>query len=73
MARKKLTAALPPTLPTNGFATVAQACAFLALSRAKVYAMMDANELAYARFGSARRIPWADLHRLADAATVAAS
>jgi excisionase family DNA binding protein len=41
----------------GGFVTVPEAAHLLRLSRAKVYSLMDAGELAYAKFGKARRIP----------------
>ena len=43
----------------EGFASVLEAGEFLRLSRAKVYGLMDAGELMYAKFGKARRIPCA--------------
>jgi excisionase family DNA binding protein len=36
---------------------VPEACQLLRLSRAKVYQLMEAGELTYARFGRSRRIP----------------
>jgi excisionase family DNA binding protein len=44
-------------VPGGGFVTVPEAAQFLRLSRAKVYALMDAGDLAYAKFGRSRRIP----------------
>jgi excisionase family DNA binding protein len=41
----------------GGFVTVPEAAQLLRLSRAKVYSLMDAGDLAYAKFGKARRIP----------------
>jgi len=41
----------------DGFVKVPEAARFLKLSRAKVYMLMDAGELAYAKFGRSRRIP----------------
>ena len=41
----------------DGFVKVPEAARFLNLSRAKVYLLMDAGELAYAKFGRSRRIP----------------
>jgi excisionase family DNA binding protein len=41
----------------SGFATVLEAAAFLRLSRAKIYQLMDAGDLHYAKFGKSRRIP----------------
>jgi excisionase family DNA binding protein len=41
----------------GGFVTVPEAAQLLRLSRAKVYSLMDAGELRYAKFGRSRRIP----------------
>jgi excisionase family DNA binding protein len=40
----------------SGLLKVPEACQVLRLSHAKVYQLMDAGELAYARFGRSRRI-----------------
>lgn len=72
MPRQKLKESLPDPLPAAGYATIAQAGTFLSLSRATIYTLMDGGELAYARFGRARRIAWQELRRFADACTVAA-
>jgi excisionase family DNA binding protein len=53
-----------------GFVTVAQAARFLNLSRAKLYQMMDAGDIAYAKFGKSRRIPRQALLRFAAQSTV---
>jgi excisionase family DNA binding protein len=45
-------------LGDEGFATVSQGAEYLGLSRAKLYQLMDARELQYAKFGKSRRIPW---------------
>lgn len=45
------------SIVADGFAAVSEACEFLRLSRSTVYALMDAGQLRYARFGRARRIP----------------
>ncbi len=42
---------------TDGLLTVAEAAAFLRLSRAKLYSLMDAGRLAYVRFDRCRRVP----------------
>ena len=49
----------------EGFVTVREAADFLALSRAKLYALMEARELRYAKFGRARRIPRSALREYA--------
>lgn len=36
----------------------------LSLSRSKIYQMMDTGELAYVKFGKARRIPVEEIDRL---------
>jgi len=41
----------------DGLVTVAEATAFLGLSRSKVYALMDTGRLSYVKLGRARRIP----------------
>ncbi len=42
----------------DGFTTIAEAAVYLNLSRAKIYVMMDAGELVWAKFGRSRRLPW---------------
>jgi excisionase family DNA binding protein len=61
-----------PGLIDDGFVTVPQAAAFLSLSRATVYALMDAGELAYAKFGRSRRVPRRALHDYAGRSLVKA-
>jgi excisionase family DNA binding protein len=41
----------------GGMLTVAEASAFLRLSRSKLHELMGAGELAFCKFGRARRIP----------------
>jgi excisionase family DNA binding protein len=41
----------------EGFVTVTEAARYLRLCRAKLYQIMDAGDLPYAKFGKARRIP----------------
>lgn len=52
-------------LVAEGLATVKQAEQFLSVSRAKVYSLMDAGELRYAKLGKSRRIPWQALREYA--------
>jgi len=52
---------------------VTKVAAFLSLSRSKVYAMMDAGELPFVKFGKSRRIRWSDVQRLVDQNTIARS
>jgi excisionase family DNA binding protein len=54
----------------EGFASLTEAGNYLSLSRATLYKLMDGNELAYARFGRARRIPWTSLKAFAAKALV---
>jgi excisionase family DNA binding protein len=54
------------TLVDEGFATVVEAAEFLRLSRAKVYLLMDARELSYAKFGKSRRVPRRALREYAE-------
>jgi excisionase family DNA binding protein len=56
---------LPMPAPRDGLATVGQASQFLETCRTTVYAMMRDDELAYVKIRNARRIPWAELHKLA--------
>jgi excisionase family DNA binding protein len=74
---RKNPAPTPPVDPllqvaAQGYARLPEAGAFLGLSRQRLYDLMNANELAYAIFGSARRIPWASLHAYAARHTVPA-
>jgi excisionase family DNA binding protein len=46
-----------PDMLADGFTGVTQAAEYLGISRSKIYAIMDSGELAYAKFGKARRIP----------------
>jgi excisionase family DNA binding protein len=54
----------------DGFATVLEAARFLKLGRSKVYDLMDAGALRYAKFGKARRLPWAVVRQYAEACLV---
>ena len=49
----------------EGLARVPEAEKFLGISRAKLYALMDAGDLAYAKVGRSRRIPWVALREYA--------
>ena len=44
-------------LVSDCFVDVAEAAKFLGLSRAKLYALMEAQEVTFAKFGKSRRIP----------------
>jgi excisionase family DNA binding protein len=41
----------------RGYYRVSEAATYLSLSRATLYHLMDANQLAYVKFGQSRRIP----------------
>lgn len=56
---------------SEGFVSVANAAKFLSVSRAKVYEMMAAGELAYAKFGKSRRLPLRALNEYAQRAITA--
>jgi excisionase family DNA binding protein len=56
----------------HGFASILEAARFLAVSRAKVYQLMDARKLAFAKFGRSRRVPWEGLREYARRQLVAA-
>jgi len=73
VGKKKKTAVENGTAdrPSRGCATIPQACAFLSLSRATIYNLMDRGELAYAKMGTARRIPWKVLEDYLERCTVA--
>jgi excisionase family DNA binding protein len=66
-------ATAPVEDPTrDGLARVREACAFLAVSRATVYSLMDKGELKFVKIGKARRIPWPALVALVEKHSVAA-
>src|SRR4051812_31698238 len=50
--------------------TVGQAAAMLALGRSKLYALMDAGELAYVKMGKSRRVRLADVEALIERSLV---
>ena len=50
---------------SEGFASLREAAEYLCLCRATLYKLMDGGELAYARFGRSRRVPWAALKEFA--------
>ncbi len=57
-------------LVQDGFASVTEAMRYLSISRTTLYALMDGSQLAYAKVGRSRRIPWRALHAFAAAALV---
>jgi excisionase family DNA binding protein len=58
--------------PREGLARIPEAAAFLAISRASVYRMMDTGRMPFRKFGRSRRVPWAALHRFAETGEAAA-
>ena len=58
-----------PTTRRDGLATVEQAAQTLEVCRTTIYAMVRDGELPSVKIRNARRIPWAALHKLAEAAT----
>jgi excisionase family DNA binding protein len=64
--RKSLTnAAQLGEVVADGFARIPEAERFLGVSRAKLYCLMDAGDLIYAKIGRGRRIPWHCLREFA--------
>ena len=60
----------PPTVQ-SAYATIIEAGLYLNLGRTAVYSLMDNNELAHAKFGRLRRIPWDALREYAERNTTA--
>jgi len=58
----------PTSAPRDGLATVQEAAEFLNMCRTSVYAMMRDGELPSVSIRNAKRIPWAALHKITDAA-----
>ena len=54
------------SLAIDGFVDVGFAAQYLALSRAKVYQLMESGDLKFAKFGRSRRIPRLALLRYAE-------
>jgi excisionase family DNA binding protein len=50
----------------TGLKTIPEVAAFLAVSRSKVYEMMDSGQLAFVKLGRSRRIRWEDVLSLVD-------
>ena len=72
MSGNSVEAAEANPVVARGFATIEEAGDFLGLSRAKIYQLMDAGELRFARFGRSRRLPWSSLHDYAERCLVTA-
>ena len=52
-------------LVANGFATIEQTGAFLAVSRSTVYLLLEAGQLPSRKIRRSRRIPWNSIHEFA--------
>jgi excisionase family DNA binding protein len=50
----------------EGLATLRQAEEFLSVSRSTLYGLMERGELAYAKVGKCRRIPWRVIREFAE-------
>lgn len=61
--------------PINGILllTVSEAAAALRISRSSIYRLFDAGELAWVQIGASRRATSAEIHRVIEAHTEAAS
>ena len=63
------TATTNETQTRAGLARIDEACAYLAMSRAALYSLMDKGALKYIKIGKSRRIPWTALVQLAEHGT----
>lgn len=61
----------PTTLDAAGLQPVRAVAEFLAISRSKVYQMMETGELPYVKLGKSRRVRWSDVISLVDQNVVA--
>ena len=55
------------TDPQRRLATVPEVARHLAVSRSKVYQLMESDQLPYVKLGRCRRIHWTDVHTLLSA------
>jgi excisionase family DNA binding protein len=55
------------------FFRVSEVARQLAISRSKVYQLMDVGQLAYTKFGKSRRIRWSDIQKLINENTISRS
>lgn len=53
-------------LDSVGLRPVHVVAKFLAISRSKVYQLMDSGELPYVKLGKSRRVRWSDVLKLID-------
>ena len=54
----------------DGLRSVPAVAQFLAISRSKVYLLMESGELAYVKIGKSRRLRWSDVLKLVEENTV---
>ena len=59
-----------PMPETPALCTVPEAARYLALSRSKVYLLMDRGRLPYVKLDRSRRIKWSDVLNLIDQNTI---
>jgi excisionase family DNA binding protein len=57
---------LDELLPNSSLVRIPEAAQILALSRSKLYLMMDAGDLPYVKFGKSRRILRTELQKLVE-------
>ena len=53
-----------------GLKPVSAVAKFLAISRSKVYQLMESGQLPYVKLGKSRRVRWADVLKLVDDNTI---
>ena len=58
------------SVDNGGLQPVPEVAKFLAISRSKVYQLMDSGELPYVKLGKSRRVRWPDVLRLIEESTV---
>jgi excisionase family DNA binding protein len=57
----------------DGLRSVPAVAQFLAISRSKVYQLMETGKLAYVKIGKSRRLRWSDVLKLVEENTVGRS
>ena len=63
-------AAAMTSVRRDGLGNVREVAAFLRVSRAKLYLMMDAGQLPFVKLGKSRRVRWADVDKLVESSLV---
>ena len=58
------------SVDSAGLQPVPEVAKFLAISRSKVYQLMDSGELPHVKLGKSRRVRWPDVLRLIEENTV---